>query len=192
MPDSLTVGELPFDPRDDAPVVTLSEPRRLAQVIVEAYQIAAESAVEAIATKDKETLAALKEDLKWTPRHMARAYRRHPELFDGSTPAELLPILAAFHCGKVKDDETAVRLYDDWMATHSGSLDRLKENIKLATQAGSKTPSLAERCAGLVNKWRDAQESHLYDTGDIGIIYSVVAGELAAEPEVAKALEKKP
>lgn len=121
----------------------------LAEIILTAYQVAAK---EAALSDDPDNWDALKEEIHWNPEHMARAYTRHPELFDGSAPCDLLHLLAAFKCGAVKDDDTAAQLYDEWAGTSAYSLDWLKGRIK-EIKGGKRNPPPLRRLVDVARTW---------------------------------------
>lgn len=142
---------------------------------------------------DKDALDALKTVFHWNPRHMIRAYERFPEVFypSGADGQSWENIVGCWTLGKVKDDEAAQKLYDDWGA-NTWDLAQLREAVKAANGTRERKPTLAERCAELVELWEDEGEGSKVKNEEFSKALWLCADQLAALPEVKRTREAKP
>lgn len=217
MPDQLpadagiTVEDLPWDRQvndgdlvmiDDSAAIADSQPdaepddhadaafefgQEFEDLQVKMYRLAVAKSVEC--EGDKEALKGLQMGLKWNPKHLIRASRLFPELFETDT-LNSTDLFASFTiCSMCKSGQDAQAAYDWWLTT-TPTLGELRTHCKenYGAERG-KTPTLAERDAGLVIEWRTLARREVGITYAQGINHC--ADELAALPEVRKVLERK-
>lgn len=136
---------------------------------------------------DKDALDALKTVFHWNPKHLIRAYERFPGVYDLEyvDTVSWEEVVATWTLGRIKDDETASTLYNNYRA-NTWDLAQLRDAVKAANGTRGRKPSEWEQVAELVKFQRSVGG---YKDGDR--IFNIIE-TLAAIHSVAKALEAQP
>lgn len=84
---------------------------------------------------DKKALKEFRAAFGRNPAHIKKAVERFPEVWTEDGGYDLFDILATIHLSKIKDDNKAIDIFEEWTSDTSLDYDRLKFLVKEATTA---------------------------------------------------------